>query len=61
MGLRDLLRKYKKRHDASPSASPTNKTKIQQLPPPPPPPSASQQQEKQDKSGLTSIDLNSTA
>ncbi len=59
MGLRDLLRKYRKRHDASPSASPTNKTKTQQLPPPPP--SASQQQEKQDKSGLTSIDLNSTA
>jgi hypothetical protein len=60
MGLRDLFRKYRKKHDASPCSSDASSTKIQ--PTIPPPSQQQQQQEKQDKSNLLNcIDLNTTA
>jgi len=57
MGLRDLFRKYKKRHDTSPCASHNNTTIIQQSTPPPPQ-QQQQQKQKQDKTPLTCIDTN---
>jgi hypothetical protein len=57
MGLRDLFRKYRKRHDTSPCPSDTNSAKIEQATPPPP----QQQQQKQNKTSLTCIDMNTTA
>ncbi len=56
MGLRDLFRKHKKRHDNSPCSSHNDVTKIQQPSPIP----HQHQQQKQDKSGLTCIDISAT-
>ncbi len=66
MGLRDLFRKYRKRHNTSHDPSPIGNTEIAQpsLPPPSslalplPLPQQQQQQQKQDKTGLASIDIN---
>jgi len=54
MGLRDLFRKLKKRHDTSPCSSHNDATIIPQ---PSPPSQQQQQQQKQDKSGLTALDI----
>ena len=63
MGLRDLFRKHKKRHNRSPCSSNGSSTKSNQIPPPPPLPATvrQRQQHTEDKNDLTCLDVNATA